>query len=148
MLPASLDKPSNIPYIFLSPSPPPPRRMTLIRPRPAALLLALILSAGCASTPHSNATSPAKVRVTPPTRLRGDAGPEFTGEVRLHIEVLVNADGTPDIRTLKVSGVGAGASHAAIESWIRDSRFRPGTRNGVPVPAVMKMELQSKLVRR
>jgi hypothetical protein len=123
--------------------------MTPVRVRAAALLLACtLLSAGCASAPHTGEGSPAKEHITPPVRLRGGSPPSMREEVRLHIEVLIGADGTPDMRTLKVSGKGAGMAHAAIESWIQDSMFTPGKRNGVPVAAVMKMDLESKIVRR
>ena len=119
--------------------------MPSFRPRLVLSSIAFLLATACAGASHGSAP---KDHVTPPVRYRGDAGPNILEPVKLHIEVLVQADGTPDMRTLKVSGQGAGSAHAAVESWIRDSMFKPGTRNGVAEAMVMKMDIASQLVRR
>jgi hypothetical protein len=113
------------------------------------LVLALVLSVGCASAPRADGTttSATKDHVTPPVRLRAGPSPELREEVRLTIEVLIDAEGIPDLRTLKVTGKGAGSAHAAIEDWIRTSAFTPGKRNGVAVPAVYKTGLQTRIQR-
>jgi hypothetical protein len=117
--------------------------------RAGALLLALVFSAACASAPHGDGTTStaSKAHITPPVLLRAGSSPEIREEVRLAIEVLIDADGNPDMRTLKVTGKGAGSAHAAIEDWIRGSAFTPGKRNGVAVSAVYKTGLETKRVR-
>jgi hypothetical protein len=114
-----------------------------------AFTLALLFSVGCASAHAADGTtsSATKDHVTPPVRLRAGPAPELREEVRLMIEVLIDADGNPDMRTLKVSGKGAGSAHAAIEDWIRTSVFAPAKRNGVAVPAVYKTGLQTRIQR-
>jgi hypothetical protein len=117
--------------------------------RAGALALALVFSVACASAPRADATtsSASKDHVTPPVRLTTGTAPLIREEVRVTIEVLVDADGNPDMRTLKVMGKGAGSAHAAIEDWIRGSAFTPGKRNGVAVPAVYRTGFETKMVR-
>jgi hypothetical protein len=123
--------------------------MKVFSGRVCTLLLALTFSVACASAPHADgSTSTAtKDEITPPVRLRAGPPPEIREEVRLTIEVLIDVDGNPDMRTLKVMGKGAGSAHAAIEDWIRTSAFAPGKRNGVAVPAVYRTGLETKRVR-
>lgn len=118
--------------------------------RASTLLLVLALSVACASAPRAETSSAAQTRdqFTPPVRLRDGMPPNFRGEARLSIQVMIGADGVPDMRTLRVSGTGAGDAHAAIEEWVRTSAFEPARRNGVPVAALMKMTLQSNVIRR
>ena len=72
------------------------------RLRHLALLVAVIISAACASTSQGGTSKPEKI--TPPQQLRGGPPPEIREVVDIRYEVLVNADGQPDLRTLKVTG--------------------------------------------
>lgn len=71
--------------------------------------------------------------------------PEIREEVDVRFEVLINPDGQPDMRTLKVTGKGSGSGHAAFEEWIRNSTFTPAMLNGHPVAAVYKGGLKSRI---
>jgi hypothetical protein len=117
--------------------------MRHLRSRHLALFVSLIMSASCA-TASQNATGN-QVRITPPEQLRTGPSPQIREEVDLRIEVLVDADGQPDMKTLKVTGKGAGSSHAAIEDWIQSSTFKPAMQNGHPVAAVFRSGLKSRI---
>ena len=68
--------------------------------------------------------------------------------MNLNFEVLIDAYGQPDLKTLKVTGKGSGSSHAAIEDWIRSSTFKPAIQDGHPVTAVYRGGLKSKITAR
>ena len=108
-----------------------------------ALPVVLAVLTACATTSLSAANREGKI--SPPEHLRGGPPPQIREEVDLRIEVLVNADGQPDLRTLKVSGRGSGSAHAAIEDWIRSSSFKPAMQNGHPVAAVFRTGLKSRI---
>ena len=74
--------------------------------------------------------------------------PEIREEVNLNFEVLIDAYGQHDLKTLKVTGKGSGSSHAAIEDWIRSSTFKPAIQDGHPVTAVYRGGLKSKITAR
>lgn len=121
------------------------------RSRPAAFvaLVILVASVGCAGTPRpadpaALAASAASGRVTPP-RMVSRAPAEIRGEVDLRIEVLVDAAGRPDLRTLQVTGRGLGTQRSAIEQWIAGSTFEPAKRDGQPVAAVYRTGIRSRV---
>lgn len=117
--------------------------MPHLRLRHIALLITLGVSAACASASQNPASKEGKI--TPPLQLRAGPRPEIREEVDLRMEVLIDANGEPDMKTLKVIGKGSGSNHAALEDWIRNSTFRPAMQNGHPVPAVIKLGLKSRI---
>jgi len=113
------------------------------RLRHLALLVAVIISAACASTSQGGTSKPEKI--TPPQQLRGGPPPEIREVVDIRYEVLVNADGQPDLRTLKVTGKGAGSARTAIEDWIRNSMFKPAMQDGLPVAGLYKGGIRTRV---
>ena len=105
----------------------------------------LVISTACAGATHGATGNAGKI--TPPVQMRPGSPPEIREAVDLRIEVLIAADGQPDLTTLKVTGKGSGNNHAAIEDWIRNSTFKPAMQDGHPVPAVFKMSLKSTIQR-
>jgi hypothetical protein len=109
----------------------------------------LILTTACASTKGTAAGGADAATITPPKRLTGpNPMLELRQEVRLTIEVLIDAKGTPDMRTLRVTGQGSGPAQPAIEAWLASSRFEPAKQNGIPVAGLFKTELRSRIVTR
>lgn len=68
--------------------------------------------------------------------------------LRLRIEVLIDASGRPDMKTLKVIGPGAAENRAAIERWIEQAMFRPAQRGGQPVPGIYRTGFEVRIVAR
>lgn len=56
---------------------------------------------------------------------------------------MIDAEGQPDISTLKVTGKGSSSARAAIEDWIRNSTFKPALQDGHPVAAPYKGGIKS-----
>ena len=113
------------------------------RLRHVALSVALAICAGCASASQGAANTAGKI--TPPQQLRAGPRPEIREEVDLRYEVMIDAQGQPDLSTLKVTGKGSGSARTAIEDWIRNSTFKPGMLNGQPVPALYKGGIKSRI---
>jgi hypothetical protein len=116
----------------------------------ATMAVALTLSFGCA---RASAPQPA-VREEPPRILQRGAPPELVlynipasgrAPIRLRIEVLIDASGRPDMKTLKVTGVGAAENRAAIERWIEQAIFRPAQRNGQPVAGTYRTGFEVRI---
>lgn len=121
----------------------------------ALMILVGLGSAGCAraKAPESAAAAPAE-RVEPPRMLQRGAPPELRiysipasgrAPIRLQIEVLVDSRGQPDMKTLKVTGVGAAENREAIERWIGQALFRPAQRGGQPVPGIYRAGLAVRI---
>ena len=68
--------------------------------------------------------------------------------VRIRIQVMVDALGRADVRTLQLSGIVGTQDRIAIERWIESVTFRPAMRNGEPVSGVWAMTLAARVVRR
>ena len=117
--------------------------MTHLRLRHLALLVALAASAACASSSPSGAKT--KSGITPPQQLRAGPYPEIREVVDLRYEVMIDAEGQPDISTLKVTGKGASAARGPIEDWIRSSVFKPATQNGQPIAGLYKGGIKSRV---
>jgi hypothetical protein len=113
------------------------------RLRHVALSVALAICAACASASQGTANQAGKI--TPPQQLRAGPRPEIREEVDLRYEVMIDAQGQPDLSTLKVTGKGSGSARTAIEDWIRNSTFKPGMLNGQPVPALYKGGIKSRI---
>jgi len=117
--------------------------MPQLRLRHLALLTALLVSAACASKSGTAASAATSSKIIPPERLRGGPPPEIREAVDLRIEVLIDADGQPDLRTLKVTGKGSGSHRGAIEDWVRTSVFKPAIQDGQPVAGLFHIGLKS-----
>jgi hypothetical protein len=65
--------------------------------------------------------------------------------IRLQIEVLIDSRGQPDMKTLKVTGMGAAENRAAIERWIEQAIFRPAQRGGQPVAGTYRAGLAVRI---
>jgi hypothetical protein len=120
-----------------------------------ATILALILAAGCASSgAGTNAavgereTQPRMIsRLRPPALRISSIPTSGRSPIRVRFEVLVDTEGRPDMRTFKVTGMGAPENHDALATWIQQSMFAPATRGGINVPGVYKGSLQVRLTR-
>jgi len=113
------------------------------RLRHFALLAALVTSAACAST--SQHVSNTSGKITPPQQLRAGPHPEIREVVDIRYEVLIDAEGQPDLKTLKVTGKGSGSNHDAIEDWLRNSMFSPAMQDGHPVAGVYRGGLKTSV---
>jgi hypothetical protein len=65
---------------------------------------------------------------------------------RMRIEVLVNTDGRADVKTLKLTGLGAAENRMAIERWLESAFFRPAQRNGQSVSGIYRTNLEVRVV--
>jgi hypothetical protein len=115
-----------------------------------AALAVLVLLAACSANPAPGGTT----AVTPPERIGGDH-PDFqdirpSGDSRTDVVVMVDADGRPDMSTLRITGSGAPTYRDALTSWIERSNFKPARLNGAPVRAEYrtKLEVQVRVQRR
>jgi hypothetical protein len=108
------------------------------------------LAPACAGNP-SPSSSPAADKVEPPRMLTRGAFPELNISgpspsrrpvARIHIEVVVHPTGRPDLKTLKVSGLGSPENRAAIERWIESATFRPAMRNGEALAGLYKTSIE------
>lgn len=112
------------------------------RLRHLVLFVALAVSAACASAASNNGP-----KITPPQRLRAGPPPEIREQVDIRIEVLIDAEGQPDLKTLRVTGLGSGSARSAIEEWIRSSTFKPAMQDGHPVSAPIQLGLKTEIRR-
>jgi hypothetical protein len=112
------------------------------RLRHVASLAAFVVIAACASA-SQNAGAPHAARITPPQQLRAGPLPEVREEIDVRLEVLVDEDGQPVMKTFKVTGKGSGSSHAALEDWMRNSTFKPAMQDGHPVAAVYRSGIKT-----
>jgi hypothetical protein len=108
--------------------------------RTVSVLACCLVAPSCASS-----GAPKRPHVNPPEmlgRTRPDLVPVAvtpnaarpTSVVQL--QVVVNADGTPDMSTLKLTGPGAESNRASLTSWVQSARFKAATQDGVPVSAM------------
>jgi hypothetical protein len=61
--------------------------------------------------------------------------------------VMVEANGQPDMSTLRVTGTGASDYRQAIVEWVERNSFEPGRSNGVAVRAEYQTSLRTKMVK-
>lgn len=114
----------------------------------ATISLALLL-AGCASASSRSGASTATLPEATMTT-RGQLSLAGSGTARptptdLRIEVVVDPNGQPDLATLRVTGQGASEHRAAVEQWIRTSRFEPAERGGQRVTSVFRTQIQTRI---
>jgi hypothetical protein len=112
---------------------------------------ALLAVAACASAPKEQPSGEVSTRaVEPPQMNRGSPMPEIRvpistsgrATVRVDIEVMVDAQGQPDMNTFKAVGVVDNMD--AIRRWIANSSFRPAQLDGRSVPGLFKMKLEAR----
>jgi len=114
----------------------------------AFIILLTLGSVGCgrANTPEPAAAQPVE-RDEPPRIVQGGRPPELRlynipasgrAPIRLQIEVAIDSYGHPDMKTLKVTGMGAAENRQAIERWIEQAIFRPAHRGGQPVAGIYR----------
>ena len=115
----------------------------------------LVLAAACARSSTPSAAAAPADRIEPPRMLTRGTFPEIDvpgpnaadrPTVNLRLEVLIDASGRPDMKTLKIVGLVAPTSRMAIERWLEDATYRPASQNGQPVPGVFKLSLSARVV--
>jgi hypothetical protein len=104
----------------------------------------ILASAACAhpSTSADTSIAPKAAAIQPPKMLRGDM-PRLRspGKFDAKIEVLISANGEPDMTTLQITGSMGGDVRSELRDWIHQSQFEPARQGGLAVPAVFKMGL-------
>lgn len=129
-------------------------RLTRFRAVASALAIGFLVACakGAATTPTPQAE--ASEGIDPPRMLsRGSfphlniTGPSPSGRpvARIHIRVMIDPSGRPEMTTLRVSGIGAGENRLAIERWIADANFRPAMRNGQPVRGLFEARMEARV---
>jgi hypothetical protein len=128
----------------------------LLPQRPVVALVALLASFACASAPQDPAAAPVAdaAAIDPPQISRGNAPQlripaSYSGRapVRVDIQVMVDAEGRPDMRTFKATGLGADINRDALYTWIESSSFRPARVDGRLVPGLFRMRLEAAVRR-
>jgi hypothetical protein len=121
------------------------------------MILAGLGSGGCARANASDAAAQPVEREEPPRMLQRGRPPELRiynipasgrAPIRLQIEVLIDSRGQPDMRTLKLTGIGAAENREAIERWLEQATFRPAQRGGQPVAGTYRTGLEVRIVTR
>jgi len=98
----------------------------------AAIGLACASSGG--SRPNARVSPPELLTRTRPDLTASRVTPNSARPTTLvEIEVQVRPDGTADVSTLKVTGVGASENRNAVTTWVQGVRFKPATMDGIPV---------------
>ena len=129
--------------------------VTMRRLSCAVIILLTLASVGCAraNAPEPGAAQPAE-RDEPPRMVQRGRPPDLRiynlpasgrAPIRLQIEVLIDSYGQPDMKTLKVTGMGAAENRAAIERWIEQAIFRPAHRGGQPVAGTYRTGLEVRV---
>lgn len=115
----------------------------------AVLACSVILAAGCASAPKPAGDAPA----TPP-KLLVSSRPELRFSPRtpgrpvdIRVEVQIDANGRPNIETLKVTGQGAVDNRDAVATWLQSAQFQPAQRAGHAVPGTFKTRFRVEVHR-
>jgi hypothetical protein len=112
------------------------------------IALLLVGNASCASNPSSSNLAPKALRITPPKMMRGDPIRMRTPEsFSAKIEVRIDADGEPDMQTLKISGMVGGNARQAITEWIEHSSFEPAKQGGSNIPGIFMMQMKISVSR-
>ena len=107
------------------------RTRTLIA---VSLAVASLACASSSGKPNANATNPELLTRTRPELVARSVTPNAPRPTTVvDIEVKVNPDGTPDMSSLKITGVGASDNRSAVTTWVQSRRFRPATQDGVAV---------------
>jgi hypothetical protein len=123
--------------------------------RIGAIATALACVVGCASAGSSGQGSdavlpPQMVSRTPPPALRITTPPMASSgrpQVRVDIEVMIDADGRPDMSTFKVTGFGASENQDALRRWIEEASFQPARRGDHTLPGLYRSHLEVEVRR-
>ena len=124
--------------------------------RLACAVVAISLLTACASTSASTPESSAEVedRTEPPRMVSRGSFPQLSISgpnpaerpvARMHIRVMIDSEGRPDLSTLRVTGLGAAENRNAIEQWISGATFRPAMRNGEAVSGLYETRLEVRV---
>ena len=99
--------------------------------RHVCLLLVMMVPGACTRAVGGTSNS-----VTTPSIVGRERRLEFAATTRGYGEfsVMILADGTPDLASLRLSGV-MSTNKANVERWIAQTIFRPATQAGMPVAA-------------
>ena len=128
--------------------------MTIRRLLVAVMILVGLGAGGCARANTSDPAAQPVEREVPPRMVQRGRPPELRiynipssgrAPIRLQIEVVIDSRGQPDMKTLKVTGMGAAENRQAIEQWIEQATFRPAQRGGQPVPGTYRTGLQVRI---
>ena len=106
------------------------------RIRTLGTAVALLTSLACASSgsKSAKASNPELLTRTRPELVATRVVPNAPRPTTIvDIEVKVNPDGTADMNTLKITGVGASDNRSAVTTWVQSLRFRPAMQDGVAV---------------
>lgn len=110
------------------------------------LVAAALLATSCAggARPRESAAP-----IRPPTLL-SSSRPDWSYPSRpregrvldLRVEVQVDSAGQPDLKTLRVTGLGAAENRDAVATWVRTARFRAAEQAGRPVAGVFQVRFE------
>lgn len=78
-----------------------------------------------------------ELRVPPPRRGERE-------QVDFRVEVLIDADGRPDLETLRITGRGSFENKERVREWLRLAAFLAARKNGVPVAAPIRLRIIEK----
>jgi hypothetical protein len=107
--------------------------------RAIALVMLCALTTSCASSsgkgaPTSHVTPPEPLTTTRPDLVASGVTPNAARPTNVvSVQVVVNADGRPDMKTLKITGPGAETNRASVTAWVEGLRFKPAMQDGQPV---------------
>lgn len=100
-----------------------------------------------AQVPASSARPALPDRVSPPIPLGNSrlvlAAPFADTIYAVNVTVDVEANGTPDLSTLDLSGSAGEFNRKAITEWLKKTSFRPAKRNGIPIRATFRMSAEA-----
>jgi hypothetical protein len=65
--------------------------------------------------------------------------------VRITVQVLIPADGRPDMSTFKITGFGAGENENALRQWMEGAVFKPAHRGTEAVDALNEAKLEARV---
>ena len=95
-----------------------------------------LLPAACAFVAACASAAPHPPRDEPPEMVSRGASPDLQiptsamaarTALEVNIEVLIDENGSPDMSTFKVTGIGAEDNRDALARWIEQARFPPCT---------------------
>ena len=69
--------------------------------------------------------------------LPGDP-PKGTGFEDMLIEVMIDAEGHPDMQTLRITGKTTIPGRESLTQWVRESKYTPARQDGQPVAAMFR----------
>ena len=113
-----------------------------------------LLPAACAFAAACASAAPRPPRDEPPEMVSRGASPNLRiptsamvarTALEVNIEVLIDENGSPDMSTFKVTGIGAEDNRDALARWIEQARFRPAQRGGEAVPGIYRTSIRARV---